>query len=516
MPRPSDIHRHSDNLWLSINLTHFALNIDNFRVASDNRPAVILYEGHVWQTNTAAKALGIVQGMSLNQMSLLTDFTEAMDRQPSIEKDRLEQLAYWAHGFTSTVVIYNNHTLLLEIGKSRALFKGIHTLIERLANELNNFGFDHAVGLANTPKAAYLLALSNNIPYNLKHDLTQSVESNNRSQRRALDKVELHKLPISKTQLEQLHGCGFSTLEHINSIQDRELASRFGRSFVDYLAQLYGKQADPQIPTLPPETFHEFVDFAEPIKNWHWIEQQQLKLLKSLLNFVSNRQLSCDEFSWQLHQQNGALINEAKLQLNYSTIALLPLEEQIERLYELTRLKLETLKLTADIERIELRSLRLTPIALINRDLFDNTTHQDAFEQLWDKLSNKLGHQAVYQLESREEHLPERSFKQVNRVSANDTTGTAGKTAQSIPEANTKLNQPNWLFKTPKPISAKYDKPHYKGPLDLIHGPQRLVNNWWSNLESRDYYVARQACGSLLWVFKDRKTQRWFIHGLYG
>jgi protein ImuB len=33
---------------------------------------------------------------------------------------------------------------------------------------------------------------------------------------------------------------------------------------------------------------------------------------------------------------------------------------------------------------------------------------------------------------------------------------------------------------------------------------------------ARDYYVARRGQGVRLWVFQERQTQRWYVHGVFA
>jgi protein ImuB len=48
-----------------------------------------------------------------------------------------------------------------------------------------------------------------------------------------------------------------------------------------------------------------------------------------------------------------------------------------------------------------------------------------------------------------------------------------------------------------------------------IRGPERIETGWWRGPDvKRDYYCLDLANGVTLWVFLDRETGRWFLHGL--
>lgn len=44
-------------------------------------------------------------------------------------------------------------------------------------------------------------------------------------------------------------------------------------------------------------------------------------------------------------------------------------------------------------------------------------------------------------------------------------------------------------------------------------GPHRLSGGWWMREVARDYYYAESGAGALLWVYFDRRRQRWFVQG---
>ena len=48
----------------------------------------------------------------------------------------------------------------------------------------------------------------------------------------------------------------------------------------------------------------------------------------------------------------------------------------------------------------------------------------------------------------------------------------------------------------------------------ITSGPERIEAGWWDQGEvRRDYYIVRTSTGADLWVFRDLKTQAWYLHG---
>jgi protein ImuB len=56
------------------------------------------------------------------------------------------------------------------------------------------------------------------------------------------------------------------------------------------------------------------------------------------------------------------------------------------------------------------------------------------------------------------------------------------------------------------------------GRLDLLRGPERIESGWWDGADAtRDYYVARDPQGSLLWIYRECEgARRWFLQGVFG
>ena len=81
------------------------------------------------------------------------------------------------------------------------------------------------------------------------------------------------------------------------------------------------------------------------------------------------------------------------------------------------------------------------------------------------------------------------------------------------PSAEARRARPVWLLDTPEPCDV--DR------LVLEEGPECIESGWWDGHDvARDYYVARNAQGARLWVFRNRRETtagaRWFLHGWFA
>jgi protein ImuB len=47
-------------------------------------------------------------------------------------------------------------------------------------------------------------------------------------------------------------------------------------------------------------------------------------------------------------------------------------------------------------------------------------------------------------------------------------------------------------------------------------GPERIATGWWRAEDvERDYYRAEWEDGTQVWVYRDQRNGRWFLHGFF-
>jgi protein ImuB len=101
------------------------------------------------------------------------------------------------------------------------------------------------------------------------------------------------------------------------------------------------------------------------------------------------------------------------------------------------------------------------------------------------------------------DHRPELAFRK-------SLPGRAG-------DALCDLYRPLWLL--PRPLRMRADGllPKTDTPLTLLDGPERVETGWWDDFDvKRDYFVARDAAGARLWIYRNRDGSGWFLHGMFG
>jgi len=480
--------------WLCLRLTHLSLNSLSFEFNSGS-PIAITYQQQVWQCNAKALTSGISEGMNISHALILNPELQLHERNAQLEAKKLQNLSYWAYRYTSLVSLHNENLLLLEIGRSSKLFNSLNKLINLIKQDLSTFKIDAKLGLAQTPKASIVLSQLNHQKLNNSYI--------------ALAKAKIEHLEQDYKTSQKLHHCGFQTLNDIKAIPQSELGSRFGPNLLVYLRQLWGDLADPQTGITPPETFHARADFSEPIRNITWIQQQFDRLLDDLVHFAQSRQLICRGFRWHFYHENNHLIKTVYIGASTG-------KNSSSAFKELTNLTLENTKFDWELSSIALSSTHLLPIKLFNDDLFTPPSKQEQLQQLVDKLVSRLGHSAIFDISEKNEHLPEfaNEYSPINREQIQETPNHYQ--TRLIDSKATFKDEPLWLLEKPRRLMQHNLEPLLEGRLNIIHGPNRISSHWWQAQQSRDYFIARQRSGRLLWIFFDRVNRNWFLHGLYA
>jgi protein ImuB len=137
----------------------------------------------------------------------------------------------------------------------------------------------------------------------------------------------------------------------------------------------------------------------------------------------------------------------------------------------------------------------------------------ESLASLLDRLSSRLGADAVLKISPAENAIPERACQGTPFQSSISSDGKA----QNLPAL---LERPLRLLHTPVSISMEWpERMSWHGKriaLQNMAGPERIESGWWSESSAhRDYYIAETGSGARYWVFQRRDDARWFLHGTF-
>jgi protein ImuB len=516
------------SLWLCLYFN--ALPLDQLRIS--DTVAAIAEKQRIVFVSDAARDAGINPDMRLATAYALQPDIKIIERKPEREVQALQALTEWCYQFTPTVMAYKQFSVLLEIGGSLLLFKGLSRLLEHVDQGLRFQGFRYCSGLAHTREAAWLFS-----HYHADHgalanrDMGEFTVPDARFWLPRLHSLPLHYLDIDSKKQQQLFNLGLRTLGDVLALPRQELGQRFGRELLDVLTAITGEGPTATADFKPAPHFSAQCDFAVGITRLDELIKPLKQLLSQLLRFLDRQQLAIQQLEWRLHY-----VNQPCETFIIHTSAT---NNNLNSLLSLSKLKLEQSTLKAPLECLTLSSDAFTQAAPGSGELFPELSHPNNqlhdYRQLLDKLITRLGSKHLTTLGVGDEHLPE--YQQVTRdLTQQHIDGL--RVNQGSAASHSQSYLPLWLSKQPLPIGTPGENPFpenpapensfvenpflenpflkNQSPLRLVHGPQRIDSHWWEQRYQRDYFIARHKNGSYCWIFQDLKSKRWFLQGFYG
>jgi len=399
----------------------------------------------------------------------------------------LQRLCMHAQTFTSFVSIEAPNALLLEIRGSVKLFGSLQKLhgdIDACWRRL-----ELAARSATTPStlAALWLARAGKAMHG---DDAGTLPAQ-------LSEVPLVCTAWENETLQTLRAMGVTKVGELLRLPRAGLARRLGSAVVQALDIALGSQPAPRRAFVPKERFRARSDFETEVEHAAYLEKALEPLIERCARFLRGRQAGVQRLLLKLRHREGPATEV--------TLGLASITSERGRLMDVAVQKLTRLELKAPVRGIELISGSLRPLSAASLDAFAGLTGaagaaegRDTAPQLVERLRARLGEEAVYGFCLIPEHRPEAAWRRVRELRA---------PSASEPIIDAEMPRPVWLLQEPLPLS----KP------DILQGPERIESGWWDGKGvARDYYIARRHHGAKLWVFQERHSKRWYLHGVFA
>lgn len=472
-------------LWLALYFPDLPLEVFAHAQAPTAPVAVSQSLGgreQIARCNQVAQAVGVQVGMSLPSALALASNLRVYARDRRIERGALEQLASWAYQF-SPQISFEPSLLLLEVAGSLRLFGGLPKLMQRLLRESSGLGYRVQWAAAPTPMAAGLLA---------RRNLAQACIGANWTQ--ALKAVPLRALTREPGVRRLIADIGLQSIGDCLQLPRPELARRVGPVPLLLLDRLLGDAADPRPFWEPPAVFVQRMELAAEIHQHTALVFPARRLITALCGFLRGRGAAAQSLQWQLQHREHRRSD--------FTQGLLQPSRDAEHILALFRERIERVSLSEPVMGLALRVDDCLPYAEQIGQLLDGAVQRD--DSLLEKLRSRLGEHQVSGLCSLPDYRPEKAWEYC-------LPGASTTFAAALPDA------PPWLLREPRPLHVEQGRPVYGGPLQLPGRSRRVECGWWDGFDvARDYFVALSWAGERLWVFRDRRSGRWFLHGLFG
>lgn len=462
---------------------------------------------------------------------------------PSPDSAALSSLAAWAQSLTPVTVLRPGEGLLLEVQGSLRYFSGLAAIRQQLAAELEQRGWSGRLATAPTPLAASWLVRYQDVDI---------------AERSALAGA-LGRLPLAatawpdKTQ-RMLQQMGLASIADCLRLPRGGFSRRVGRQYLDELDRAVGSKPDPRMAWQAPETLVRAIEFT--------FETDRQTVFAAALAEMS------ESLEFELRRRQSQLVGVSLAFRHHrcpdtrTHIGFVEPVHQRERILGPLLVRLEALALPEPVLALSLETSALQPLQAGSPGLLpaspDDTAAVTAGTDvpefaLLERLRGRFGHRAVHGIGTVAEHRPEHAWcrwldqpathprepdvlashrplwllpvpekkdpgaflgdvsTQV-RVSAGDCETLARRDARAEPAGMHSRR----VSKSPAGDRASaLQRKKGKRPDSFLS--ERIESGWWDGQDiRRDYHVVIGPAGEKLWCYRDRKTNEWYLHGLFG
>jgi protein ImuB len=415
-------------------------------------------------------------------------FPELTEARPEI---LLRRLCMVAQQFTSLVSIEMPNALLLEIKGSVKLFGSLERLHAGIDAAWSRLALHaHSATAPSTLAALWFARAATRVLIEDPHTLAGHLAG----------------LPISCTswdaeRLQTLRAMGVRRVEELLRLPRSGVSRRLGPTAILDLDIALARQAAPRRAFVPRERFREQRDFETEIENAAYLEKAIEPLIERCARFLRERQAGVQALELRLRHRVGPA---TRVHLGLASIT-----GERRRLADVLVQKLVRLELVAPVRGMELITGSLQPLSAGSLDAFAGlgAGGRDTAPQLVERLRARLGQDTVYGVRPIAEHRPEAAWRRVQELCLSEALRIGNKKTDQRPN-DQQMPRPVWLLDEPVPLS---------GPPMLEQGPERIESGWWDGKGiARDYYIAHQTRGAKLWVFQERQSRCWFVHGVFA
>ncbi|AIR91177.1 Y-family DNA polymerase [Pseudomonas cremoricolorata] len=457
-------------LWACIVLPQLALDTVLRDRDDPDTPLVLLggpTQRRVLQSvNAAAAGLGLRAGQTLTAARALAEGFTCVESDPARIEQVQQMLAAWAYGYSAQVSLHYPRSLLLEVGSSLRLFGAWPTLQARLREQLNAQGLRQRIVLAANPVAARMLANA--------HD---GLAATTPEQTHAA----VAQLPIARSGLPEEVAQAFARmgLRHVQQLLElpREaLARRFPASVQLHLDQLLGRRRLPLAFYQPPQCFEASLELNFDVESHQALLFPLRRLIGDLAVFLVGRDCGVQRLDLHLEHAEG--------QSTLLRVGLLSAERDAGLLFELTRGRLEALRIPAPVRKLRLQVDDLPRFVPSHQGLFDPRAAQaQSWQQLRERLRARLGDAAVNGLSVYADHRPEQAWRSVETEPGNAVGAMTGQ-------------RPGWLLADPQKLAPS--------TFTVLGQAERIESGWWDGGDvRRDYFRIETRDGLRGWAYQD-------------
>jgi protein ImuB len=454
-----------------------------------------------------AERLGVSIGQPLAEAKALLPKAVYLAADFDADRDALYQLALDCQCFSPLVGSEESEhpeSLLCEVTGCTHLWDGEEPFLQAVRTYWRGRGYQIQVALAGTVGSAWALAHTTNMAV---------VPEGN--EELALAPLPIAEIRLPPAALQRLETLGLHTVDEVLRLPRETLASRFGVILPQRLDQALGLLSETFVCERLREPLSASREWEAPIADRVALSLVCRQLLRKLILLADRLGLGIQELEGEIKTETGPVRLELRL--------VEPTRDDTH-LAKLVELQLEGKTWTGGAVAVRWVALRLGRPAQVQGFWFGDdaqTRSSRAFNGLVDRLTSRLESSSVLRAEILPDAQPEHAVRLVPWASVRPQ----GKEGFVLP-AEESRGRPFRLLSLPQPIEVSSIMPDgppirtvWQGRAFLVvraWGPERIATGWWRSQDvERDYYRAEWEDGTQVWVYRDQRSDRWFLHGFF-
>ena len=517
-------------IWCArLSVDRWRLSLGDEGEAANAEPTVLITETahgpRIHAVNTAGHTAGARVGAMLADARTICPVIKTAPADPAGDLALLEKLAVWAQRWGPWSALDPPDGLLVDVTAAAHLFGGETRLLADVEEAFAKRGFAVRASIAPTAGAAWALA---------HYGPRRAILAEDQGMMRQLADLPAAALRLDADVLTVLRRLGLKRLGDLaditrGAVNRTEEAARdaLHRRFRNRkspsanplirLDQLLGKVPEPLLPVIPQYMPMVQRRLMEPIRHRPLLDQVLADLAIDMTRELEGRGEGARRLELGLWRVDGEVIVR-RLELAAATRD----PAHITRLFEE---KLEGIEAGFGIETVRLRASWAEPLAAAQGDVEAAAErHGTSLSACIDRLSVRLGADAVRRPVPRASHLPERAQSWEAPLGSAPVAGITTFTRA----------RPLKLLDRPERIAVLYASPdgypqrfRWRGEVHdvvRVEGPERIAPEWWrekSTVRLRDYYRIEDADGRRYWIYRrglagDGRggNPDWFLQGI--